>query len=209
MNPIIAVLSRDGVLCPIEQCTVVLLFCRIGGRWAMREEIPWHLIARKDPQDVRDQVRSLILELGECRIIVAERLVGLAYHVFDRMGFAVFEATEIGDDLFDSVLSDVQTAAEQPEGEPLGPAACDSQGRFELDLIILQKKHPEISSKRALREFLRGNRNFYELRILCSHVPPWLEMELPALRLDWRTEKLPDGRLSVTIFRRTCKEGLI
>lgn len=208
MEPIIAVLNRDGVPSSIERCTSVLLFCRTGEHWTVNEEIPWHLIASEDPQDVRDQVRSLILELGECRIIVAERLAGLAYHVFDRMGFAVFEAADIGDDLFDSVLSDVQTAAEQPDEEPLGPVACDNQGRYELDLIALQKKHPEISSKRALREFLRANRNFYELRVFCSHVPPWLEAELPALRLGWRTEKLPDGRLSITIFRRTCKEGL-
>lgn len=208
MEPIIAVLTRDGIPCTVEQCSSVILFCRTGDGWEISKEILWHLISDDDPRDVRDQIRSLILELGECQIVIAAHLAGLAYHVFDRMGFAIFEADSINDVLFDSVLTDVQVTSEQPEEDPLGPVTSDSQGQYELDLISLQKKRPEISSKRALREFLQANQNFYELRVLCSHVPPWLEAELPALRLGWRAETLQDGQVSVTIFHRTCKEDM-
>lgn len=208
IEPLIAVLARDGQPSTVKECTEVLLFSRGGEGWQVREEFPWRLAAGEDPLETRDRVRSLILELYDCRIVVAARLNGLAYHVFDRMGFQIFEAEELGESLLDSVYADVQAAADEAGAEraPAGPAPCDDQGRYCLDLIDLQRRHPEISSKRALGEFLKNNRGFYELKVLCTHVPPWLETRLPGLRLDWRTEKLEDGRLSVTIFHRTCKE---
>lgn len=208
IEPLIAVLTRDGSPSTVEACTAVLLFSRSEGAWRLKEEIPWHLTAGEDPLEMRDQVRSLILELYDCRIVVASRLTGLAYHIFDRMGFQIFEAEAIGAALLESILSDVLAAGaeQEEEDDPAGPVPCDDQGRYCLDLIALQRKRPEISSKRALGDFLKNNRNFYELKLLCSHVPPWLETKLPGLRLDWRAEQLEDGRMSVTIFHRICKE---
>lgn len=205
MNALIAVLTRDGRPSSAEECTSVLLFSREGGGWEVTEEISWHLTQEGELLDIRDQVRSLILELGECRIVMAAQLSGLAYHVFDRMGFAVFEAAELSGGLFDSILEDMEQDRDRKEEQsPTAPERCDDQGRYFLDLIALQENHPEVSSKRALRDFLHSNRNFFELKVVCSHVPPWLEAELPALHLGYRTDKLSNGSLSVTISRRLC-----
>ncbi|MGE4548190.1 MAG: Fe-only nitrogenase accessory AnfO family protein [Intestinibacillus sp.] len=207
IQPLIAVLTRDSIPCPAEASTAALLFARTEEGWTLTEEIPWHLHP-DSASGVRDQVRSLVLELGGCRIVVAQQILGLTYHVFDRMGFQIFEADAVSDVLFDSILSDVDAAARGQSGEEdvTGPVPTDDAGRWHLDLIALQEKHPEISSKRALRDFLRQNRSLYELTLICSHLPPWLEGELSALRLGCRTEPLDGGRLRVTISRSLCKE---
>lgn len=207
VQPLIAVLTRDSIPCPAEASTATLLFIRTEEGWTLAEEIPWHLHP-DSASGVRDQVRSLVLELGDCRIVVAQQISGLAYHVFDRMGFQIFEANAVSDGLFDSILSEVDAAErEQSEAEDItGPVPTDETGRWFLDLIALQEKHPEISSKRALRDFLRQNRNLYELTLICSHLPPWLEGELSALRLGYRTETFDGDRLHITISRMLCKE---
>lgn len=206
-QPIIAVLARDGVPCPVEAASAALVFHRTDEGWTLRGEIAWHLHP-DSASGVRDQVRSLVLQLGDCRIIVAQRISGLAYHVFDRMGFAIFEAEAVGSSLFDSILNDIASAehAQAETGDATAPVPTGEPGRWFLDLIALQEKHPEISSKRALRNFLHENRNFYELTLVCSHLPPWLDNELPALRLGYHTEKLGGERLSITISRSLCKE---
>lgn len=208
MEPLIAALTKDGMPSTAENCQTVLLLARTQTGWELRQEIDWRLTGAANPPEARDQVRSLILELQDCRIVVAAQLAGLAYHVFDRMGFQIFEAQSLSDRLLDEVLSDAdggEARADQSE-DPTGPVPADGQGRYFLDLIRLQERHPELSSKRALRDFLRTNRAMYELKLICSHIPPWLEEELPPLRLGCRAERLEDGRLSVVISRRTCKE---
>ena len=207
IQPLIAVLTHDGTPCPAAVCTVVLVFTRTAEGWALQDEIPWQLHP-DSAAGVRDQVRTLVLELGDCRIVAAQRMSGLIYHVFDRMGFAIFEADAIGDSLFDAMAADVDAAAHPPEGsdDVTGPTPLGEPGRWFLDLIALQANHPEISSKRALRDFLRENRNLYELTLVCSHIPPWLAAELPPLRLGYRSEPDGDGKLRVTIFRLLCKE---
>lgn len=205
-EPMLALLAQDGIPCAAQACTQVLLFFHEQEGWVLQDEIPWR-IQPGTPDDIRDQVRSLILELGKCRIVVGAEISGLIYHVFDRMGFDIFQTEAVDDVLFDSILEDISaTRAEQKAEEvATGPVRVDNQGRWYLDLVGLQERHPEISSKKVLREFFQTNRTFYELTVRCTHVPPWLEPELLSLRLVCRAETGEDGTLQAVITRGVCK----
>lgn len=208
-GPTIAVLTHEGLPCAAQGCTAVLLLAREPGGWVTGEEIPWRLVPDA-PDGVRDQVRSLILELGECRIVVGAEISGLVYHVFDRMGFDIFQADGVDDALLDAMLEDVSAARTERAGgaDPLAPVPADDQGRWFLDLVRLQERHPEVSSKKALREFFQKHRGFYELTVVCTHIPPWLEESLPALRLVCRAEPLEAGGLRAVFTHGVCKEGV-
>lgn len=202
----IAALASGGVLSSLESCTEVLLFEKQGDTWQMTEQLPFRLEGC-NPSEIRDSVRSLILELVNCSVVVSTCIAGIPYHVFDRMGFSVFEADLLSYELLDDLLQDVVLEKKQAVDKKTAtePIPEDDEGRWVFDLISLQEKHPEISSKQALRPFIQ-KRNFLELKLLCTHVPPWLDVELPAKHLGYTIEHLRDGQLKVIISGALCKE---
>jgi len=202
----IAAFMCGGALSSVEHCTEIFLFEKEGGTWRICGKQPFRLEG-SSPSEIRDSVRSLILELGSCSVVVAKSVAGIPYHVFDRMGFSVFEAETLSDGLLDGLLLDVEQAQKHLSGEQTAtePVSMDDEGRWFLDLISLQEKHPEISSKQALRSFLQ-KKTFFELQLLCTHLPPWLGAELSARHLGCTVEARTGGQLEVTISRALCKE---
>lgn len=202
----IAALLREGQLSDFTSCTAVAVFEPDAETWQLTSEIPYAADACTDPAEIRNHVRSLILELDDCSAVVARRLQGLPYHVFDRMGFQIFEAETLSDALLSGILADIADtgAVAAPAETPTAPVASDEHGRYALDLIALQEQHPEVSSKKALRPFLQST-PFFELHLRCSHMPPWLEVDLQTMRrVRCATESQPDGTLHVTISRTSC-----
>ncbi len=205
MTKKVAALLQDGMLTDFAACTHAAVFEQQDGAWQMVQEIPYDAAACTTSEDIRSSVRSLILELGDCSVVVARRLQGLPYHVFDRMGFQIFEAETLSDALLTAIFIDISDAEQKRLKEPVptAPMPMDERGRYRLDLIALQEQHPEISSKQALRPFLQST-PFYELHLVCSHLPPWLEEEAQTRRLRCVTESQPNGTLHVTLTRSLC-----
>ena len=205
METKIAALTCEGELVSMEDCAEVLLFEKEDSAWRVISKHPFRLAGRSS-SEIRDSVRSLILQL-DCTAVVASHIAGIPYRIFDTMGFSIFEADRLSFGLLDDLIQDIRKARielrrEETETEPI---PIDDEGRWFLDLIALQEKHPEISSKQALRPFIQNNA-FLELRLLCTHIPPWLDVELPPKQLGCTIESMQDGRLTVNISRALCKE---
>lgn len=201
----IAALTKDGELASIEDSTEVLLFEKEDSAWRVFNKHPFRLSGRSS-SEIRDSVSSLILQL-ECKVVVARHISGIPYRVFDSMGFSIFEANKLSCELLDDLVRDIKKSQVELSNEHTStePIPIDDEGRWFLDLISLQEKHPEISSKQALRPFIQNNA-FLELKLLCTHLPPWLDIELPARQLGCTIEEIKGGRLIVNISRTSCKE---
>lgn len=77
-----------------------------------------------------------------------------------------------------------------------------ADGRYQISLKEIQEGNTGITTKQALLPFIRKG-EFYELEVLCSHVPPWLEAELAAGNL--RKEKSMIGNeIKITITKKCC-----
>lgn len=202
----IAAFTHEGAICSIEDCSEVLVFEKQNDTWHMAMQLSCSL-AGSSLSAIRDGVRSLILELGNCSVVVSKSIAGIAYHVFDRMGFSVFEADLLSDELLDRIFQEIELEQKHMSEEQIAtePIPEDDEGRWVLDLIALQEKHPEISSKQALRPFLQ-QKNFLELKLLCTHLPPWLDIELPTMRLGYTIELQKNALLEVKISHALCKE---
>ncbi|MDR2420763.1 MAG: hypothetical protein LBD49_01480 [Oscillospiraceae bacterium] len=201
MKNSIAVISGEGGLpASVSDGTRALVYELAGGRWETRESIEYSPDF-KSAGVLRDSLRSLISRLGDCRIVAAREMPGIAYHVFDRMGFAIFEIGEISDGVLSGILADVgerATEAGKEEKPPAFPVPKNGEGRYFIDLIELQASRPEVSSKMALRGFLKTR--FEELEIICSHEPPWLEAELDK-KLTLTREEAGERRVRLSIRR--------
>jgi hypothetical protein len=91
----------------------------------------------------------------------------------------IFQIGEISDEIFDGVVEDLKSAnAEAAAKEAIirdaKPIETSTPGVYYLDLVALQRECPEVTSKKAMMDFLRDT-PFMELRLVCKHIPPWIE----------------------------------
>ncbi|WP_162510867.1 Fe-only nitrogenase accessory AnfO family protein [Treponema endosymbiont of Eucomonympha sp.] len=194
MSDIAVILSADGTIAPLESGSALAVYRRNEHTWECAETVAYTL--RTDsPAALRDDVKNLADRVPTCSVIVGKSIAGLPYHVLDRRGFAVFEAEEFSAGLLDTVEQDVLAAANAEADIPARPVETETPGQYALDLIRLQERHPEISSKKAFRDFLQTD--FTSLTVVCSHIPPWVEAELPAERFDVEQTETNQYRLRI------------
>lgn len=182
----------------------VIVFEQSSESWCQIEETYVNI-----PQDMnvgllREEVKKLIARLADCRIAVGPQLSGIIYGELNRHGFSIFETQDFTPDTLDGILRDLdegQTAVADLTYVPKRPVETETPGVYQLDLMKLQAANPEISSKQALRGFLDAT-PFYELRLICAHIPPWLESG------PYDINSTPAGDTMIAAVRKKqCKGG--
>ncbi|HEX2925239.1 MAG TPA: Fe-only nitrogenase accessory AnfO family protein [Ruminiclostridium sp.] len=201
---IAVIINEEEELSSFERGTRINIYNKNNSQWQLSEEISYYINTRMSISDLRDSIRTLLEKLVDCHIVVGKAMSGIAYNIFDRMGFAIFEANEITSGLLDDIYNEVCSLKAQPDvlkNAVFSPVPTETDGVFYMNLIEMQAEHPEISSKKALRPFLE-NTPFYKLEVLCSHVPPWFENVLPALGLTYLSEQLENNKFKVSIMKK-------
>ncbi|MDR1961052.1 MAG: hypothetical protein LBQ16_02075 [Gracilibacteraceae bacterium] len=175
-----------------------------AGEWRLTRVIPYGADF-SSLAAARAGFRALIAELGDaCRVVAARTLSGAPYQILNQAGFAIFEVPALSSALFDEICRELESAVPPEDDCPLAPVRRGEEGHYFLDFTRLSALHPEITSKMALREFLAGA--FYELTVICAHLPPWIEQSLPDGRLSYTCEKMEDGRCRLVIRPILCHE---
>ena len=231
----IAVISdRNSRTAPLESSDKALLYQKAASGWQLSREIGW-LAAEEECRmtekggrpgsaeadrtasaggepgipEMRSRIRKLIDELGDCRIIVSGKLAGIPYHIFDKMGFHIFETGDPpSQELFQYIIREIEEAEAKAQASrasaaaasvsALTPVSPDHNGNYYLNLIELQQAHPEISSKKALRQFMEET-VFGRLELICNHIPPWMEAMIASKSYDCQIEKIDGQACKVTL----------
>jgi len=170
--------------------------------WLTVNEIPAQIDFSKDIFLVREELSDLITQLGDCKIIVGRTISGLAYQMFDKKGFHIFEVEQFTPAILDKILSDVDRETIS-DGNAACPVETDVPGVYFLDLITLQNQNPEISSKMILQPFLT-NIPFLQLNIVCGHLPPWMESFIAKKGMKMIAEEPLNGKVYVHITKTYC-----
>jgi hypothetical protein len=190
-------------LCDFFDASRLVIFEKTAGDWVLVGEAAFEKIVPSTPVETRRLTEKLLPLLAGCDVLAGGALVGIPYSVFDRAGLHIFEIGGVSDAVFDGVLAEVQSAdsvrhtKEQIVAETR-PVETAVPGVFALDLIALQRECPEISSKKAMADFLRDT-PFLELRLLCGHIPPWIEN---SGQYDVRILDNKNGAVQAAITRR-------
>ncbi len=207
MTKKIAVLvNEEEELASFEKGSCINIYTKNNTHWQLFKEIRYYINTNMSLSDLRENIKSLIKELEDCKIIVGKVMSGLAYNIFDRMGFAIFEAKDITSSVLDDIYNEVnslKTEALNSKQVALSPIETEENGVFYINLMELQTKHPEISSKKALKPFLETT-PFFRLEVICSHVPPWFDNILPGLNLSYSIEENGDNKYKVSILNSVC-----
>lgn len=176
--------NRDTQICDFFEAEKFLIYKKkesSNGIWDKVNEIGFDKITPSTPAITRKNVETLLPLINEygCTIIAGGGLYGIPFTVFDMAGLHIFEIKEINGETFDGIIEDLQqadAAAAKKEAviKDTKPVETETPGVYFLDLVALQKEYPEISSKKAMMDFL-ANTPFMELRLVCKHIPPWIE----------------------------------
>jgi hypothetical protein len=171
--------NKASELCDFFNANKFLIFEKRTDKWEAAGEPEFERIIPSNPAQTRKMTEALLPLLEGCTIMAGGVLVGIPYSVFDMAGKHIFQINSVNDRVFDKMVKEIQSADAQrnlkeriiAEARPVETA---TPGVYSLDLIALQKEYPEVSSKKAMADFLE-NTPFLELRLTCKHIPPWIE----------------------------------
>lgn len=179
MKQTISVYMQDSnKLISFLKSTKIIVFEK-SDVWREVKTIPLPESYSTNPAELRRQISIIINELVGCNIIAGLELIGIPYCVFDSNGFSIFSISKLNDKVLDGIIADIEDTdlLAISKNEIINnaiPVETEISGVYYLDLVMLQRECPEISSKKALKDFLTST-PFIELQLLCNHIPPWLE----------------------------------
>ena len=171
--------DKASGLCDFFSANRFIIYEKQTDKWTITGEADFERIIPSSPMRTRKMTEELLPLIDGCHIIAGGTLVGIPYSVFDMSGKHIFQINVINDTIFDEIVNDIKNADAQrnlkeriiKEARPVETA---TPGVYSLDLIALQIECPEVTSKKAMADFLE-NTPFLELQLICKHIPPWIE----------------------------------
>jgi len=202
MKKIAVFANADLKLCDFFEANRFLIYERGKAGWEKTGETNFEKIVPSAPAATRKNTEVLLPLIEGCNVLAGGALVGIPFSVFDRAGFHIFEIGELNDETFDGIMeeicnADAAVAAKEAIIREAKPVETSTPGVYFLDLIALQKECPEVTSKKAMMDFLQ-NTPFMELHLICKHIPPWIENS-GAYKVQITSDK--DGAVQAIITR--------
>jgi hypothetical protein len=201
----IAVFMKDeGVPASSPPFITVIVFEKTDGLWNEINRYYVNLPTDMHIESLRIEIRKTLDLLGDCRVAAGSAMSGVFFRELDSRGFSIFETASFSPETLDGILEDISDelqSLETTQNIPTKPIETETPGIYQLDLVRLQGVYPEMTSKLALRDFLEST-PFYELKLICAHLPPWLEGG--PYDISWETA---GETLLATIRKKHCNGG--
>jgi TusA-related sulfurtransferase len=205
MSKIAVFTNKDSQICDFFDAECFLIFERgeTEAKWKTISKSDFKKIIPSNPALTRKNTEALLPLIDGCDILAGGTLVGIPFSVFDRSRFHIFEIGAINDEIFDGIIeelrdADAAAAAKEKIIREAKPVETSTPGVYFLDLIALQKECPEVTSKKAMMDFLKDT-PFLELQLVCKHIPPWIENN-GAYNVQVTSDK--DGTVQATITKK-------
>lgn len=200
----IAVIEDSGrKTCSVFKPGWLVTYSDDSGKWAemSRFENPVH---RADGiVGYRAALLDTVKRLGDCKIIAADEISGVAFSIFEGAGFEIFTVKADAADILDAVKMEMEeTTKEIPNAK-----SADihfylkrgmNSGDYFLDLQEMLAENPRMTTKSILLPYLKEE-NFARLDVVCGHVPPWFDREFGSLGLQFETVNVLPDRKTVRI----------
>jgi Fe-only nitrogenase accessory protein AnfO len=203
IQEIAAIIGDDGVSIPLNEPGTVIIYRRVRNSWQKDREMVFAIDPSQGLRELRKKVDELKVLLSECRVFVAKSASGAIYFELEKARFSVWEIDGTPDEFLDSVWREEKT------GQAVANLLVDTgipsptettPGHFVISIKDIQEKHPEISSKQLLQEFVRKG-YFDELEVLCDHIPPWIEIDAHRRGYAIATEQIGKNSVKVRLMK--------
>lgn len=198
MMPIAVLVGEEGQVVRIEEMTGIKVFSKEEKEWHMVKEIPFKMKDISQIKEIRKSFNQVISLIEECKIVVGQKIDGIAYHVFEAAGFDLFEVDGEPLMFLDEIMKEIEeeryTREKQKERikQEEDYLVKIKEGHYRVDLGLVQKKNGQLSSKQILLPILEQG-GFETLEIKCEHMPPWIEQGICRYSLEMTNKELESG----------------
>ncbi len=199
---IAALVDSKGYCSILHSGNKIEVYRRAEGKWHLQRNIILNMAANINMRELRAYMGDLADFLGECRILLAERVSGVAYFELERLMISVWEFEGLAQQFLDTVWSEEQVVSSKQETFANTPPKLVETfpGCYRISVKEIQTcATGGLTTKKVLLPLLRRG-GFKSLEILCGHVPPWLELELSGGDYVFHNEKLGSGDIKIQIM---------
>ncbi|WP_243441450.1 Fe-only nitrogenase accessory protein AnfO [Clostridium arbusti] len=202
-------IGKNNETTTIYESGIVVVYKKEDKKWKVLSEIIFNMNTSQGIPEIHKRVENLIENLKDCKVFVAKKVEGTPYTLLKKAEFTIVEAagnpSEFLDDLLEMFEEDKKKKEEAKNRVNIEPIELDKSGYYFIDLKKVQDNNPGISSKKVLIPFL-NNKTFYELKVSCSHIPPWFENELNKLNMKMNVKEVKKDIYEVNISHKVCNE---
>lgn len=203
------VVDDDGITATIYDGKIIKIFKKINDKWEVNRELPIKIDVEQGLQGVRESISEIVDFLDDCKIFVGREVTGILYNILDAKAINICEMKGSPDDFLDYLIEEnkkyeSELLLMEKEKNNEYPIEKDKEGYYYINLKKLNESNPNISSKQVLKPFFT-NDNFYELEVICGHVPKWFETELNKFNLKFESIKESENQYKVIIYHKTCE----
>ncbi|NTW70830.1 MAG: hypothetical protein HGA49_01130 [Eubacteriaceae bacterium] len=174
------------------------------GKWQLNQHIPYSLEKINSIEDMRYEIKSIADLAKDCRVLIARKISGIFYTVFETAGFDIWEMAGTPKEALDSFSLTDNQEKELKRGKSeifrdLG------EGCYEINLTEGMRKDKNATSKSLLLPFLKNGR-FFKINVICSHVPPWFDAKLSEMSLIYKVYETEKGEKLAEICKNICSD---
>lgn len=200
MEKILVFLDEDDKISTfLESCKLKVYF-KANEKWNIEKEVGIECSKLKSINDIRQYFLSLAKSINNCKIVVVNKAMGIPYNVFYGLDYSIWELDgDIKSHLDNIIKKELENINKIMEKDKEQYYTKISEGSYVVDLIELQIKNPEISSKKAIRPILKEE-DFKILQVKCYHIPPWIKCELQD-KMDMNITKINDNNYLLNITK--------
>ncbi len=204
---IAACINDNGMTSSFYEASAVIIYEKKEGIWQVVKEKKISLDQQAGLAGLRRQMAEIILFLEQCKIIIGLSVVGVPYFELEKQQCSIWEFDGNPLSFLDYVLDKELEKANNSQLQPSFtiPVLVErGNGEYYISIKEIQENNSGITSKQVLLAFLRKE-NFYNLEVLCNHVPPWLESELTGGSLIGSIEKVAPTQTRIYISKKGCE----
>ncbi|MBF7082953.1 nitrogenase [Desulfallas sp. Bu1-1] len=198
--------GENGETASLKDRGKIVVFRKMQNKWNVLREREFNPSASQGMKELRRMMEEVMDFLAECKIFVGLSVTGIPFFELERSRRVVWEMQGKPGDFLDYILArdEEERQLEEQKTETVPPAPVEtSAGCYRISIKEIQEKNLGVTSKQVLLPFLRQG-NFYELKVLCNHIPPWLEAEFLSGKLCSNVNELGTGELEITITKSCC-----
>lgn len=195
-------INEDNRLINFNDGTKIDIYSKSQDKWDLEDTVSYSMDNITSVKDMRSEIERIVNVIGDCRTLVAKKISGLCFTVFETSGFEIWEMDASVTESLNSFSLDLGEK-KNDQTETSGSIIDKGVGVYEIDLIEALSKDKNATSKSLLLPFLK-DRGFYKLSVTCSHIPPWFDVEFNKMSLEYKASTSEDGTHTVHIYKKVC-----
>ncbi len=142
-------LDTNSITSTLENAESIQIYRKDHQNWIAEKTISVNLARRRNLSSLRKAISNMIIEMSDCKVIVARSLTGIAYNLFDRQGFHIWEFDGKPAAFLETIrLKEESFKPVKDEGDSILKHYTDlGNGVYGIDARQVLFDNPDLSSK--------------------------------------------------------------